>query len=237
MNEKDKIKLKIRALLSKTVENGATEAEAVSALSKANDLMLKYFISEHDLKDPFIGEKCVLKEIPIIYSGYDISIFYGYLSELFDCEHFYNHNRIAFFGFEQDTELCAYFYVVIIKACFREKDRYTKSCEYKKLKIRCHGRTLVSSFIKGFLIEISRKMKEMYVNRKSSIPQSMSLTIISKENRVKREFSECNFRLKTHTSQLKGEKSAFDAGVEKGKDFQIIQGINQYESESLLQLN
>lgn len=39
MENIERIKLKIQALLAKTTENGASEAEAISALKKANDLM------------------------------------------------------------------------------------------------------------------------------------------------------------------------------------------------------
>lgn len=77
MKCKDSIKLKIKALLSKTTENGATEAEALSALKKAQSLMLEYFISEHDLVDPYISEKCIFKEVDIIQSAYDMKVFYN----------------------------------------------------------------------------------------------------------------------------------------------------------------
>lgn len=40
---------KIRALLAKTTENGATEAEMLSALDKASAMMDAYEISDEDL--------------------------------------------------------------------------------------------------------------------------------------------------------------------------------------------
>src|SRR3546814_7664627 len=44
---------KIRALLRKTVENGATEAEAMAAASKAEELIAKYDVetTELDIKE------------------------------------------------------------------------------------------------------------------------------------------------------------------------------------------
>lgn len=51
-NETKKINHRIRALLNKTVENGATEAEAREALTKAYELMSKHNLSEADLSEP-----------------------------------------------------------------------------------------------------------------------------------------------------------------------------------------
>lgn len=42
---RDKVRAKIQALLSKTTQSGATEAEAIAAASKARELMDKYQIS------------------------------------------------------------------------------------------------------------------------------------------------------------------------------------------------
>ena len=51
---------KIRALLSKTVENGCTEAEAMSALSLAQTMMDTYEISDADLNE--IKQESAIKD-------------------------------------------------------------------------------------------------------------------------------------------------------------------------------
>jgi hypothetical protein len=63
MSNKDKIYAKINALLSKTIDNGATKFEMESALLKANQLMLENFITENDLKDKSKVDSCVLIEV------------------------------------------------------------------------------------------------------------------------------------------------------------------------------
>ena len=50
--ERDGIIAKIRALISKTVANGATEAEAESAFNKARQLMEEHGIQEEELREP-----------------------------------------------------------------------------------------------------------------------------------------------------------------------------------------
>ncbi len=238
MEEKDKIKLKIKALLNKTIENGATEAEAISAMRKANDLMLQYYISEHDLNDPFLGEKIIIKKVSIIHSGYDLTLFYPFLAKLFDCEFFWSKYQISFFGFYEDVDLCDFFYNLIVKSCLSEKDKYMRSDKYQKLKRYYHGRTLSSSFIKGFLHSISSKMHEIYINRNCSIPLSMSLVLAKKSDRVKNEYEKYNFNVRmVKGKDLVYERIAFSDGAEKGKQFHIIQGVNQCKREQTFQLN
>lgn len=47
----EKIRDKIKALLSKTIENGCKEPEMMSALAKAQALMDAYQITDDDLKE------------------------------------------------------------------------------------------------------------------------------------------------------------------------------------------
>lgn len=59
-NNRENLLKKIRALMSKTVENGCTEAEAMSALSMAQAMMDAYEISEADLNE--IKQESAIKE-------------------------------------------------------------------------------------------------------------------------------------------------------------------------------
>jgi len=240
MENKDKIKLKIKALLSKTTENGASQEEALSALSKAQELMKNYFVSENDLQDPFIGEKCILNSTPLIKSGYDTSLFYNELSDLFDCEYYFTNKKIYFFGFEPDVELCIYFYDLITKACLNEKKKYMKSKDYAILKTKYHGKTLASSFIKGFLIKVARKMYDLYAERKSELNRNSThgLMVVKKKNKVTDAFKDLGMNISTtRQKDLQYERLAFSRGVLKGNEFEITQGISKNQNEKTLQLS
>ncbi|CAM4116975.1 MULTISPECIES: DUF2786 domain-containing protein [Flavobacterium] len=229
----DKIKAKIKALLSKTIENGATKQEMEASLKKANELMIQFFISEHDLKEIDVIEKCTMVEVPLIKSGYDMTIFYNSLSKLFDCEYFYNSKRIAFFGHKQDTQMCEYFYNLICRTCLKESEKYRNSIEYQEMKSFYHGRTLISSFIKGFLIEIALKIEAMYSERERNIPQSYGLMIVEKKSKVKKEFEKLDFKISINRSkEMAYEKVAFNSGREKGKAIEIAQGIDNSSKQN-----
>ena len=225
MNQ-DKIKSKIKALLAKTEENGASKQEMEAALKKANALMLEHFISEHDLKDTKVIEQCIQKEVPLIQSGYFLGGFYNELARLFDCEYFYTTKTITFFGFEQDTELCAYFYNFIISSCLREKNDFVKSEDYKALTEVFHGRTLVSSFIKGFISAVAEKMYQLYKERQSNIPESYGLMVIEKDQQVKQQFDSMDFSIKTKKlKQAQVESQAFYHGEDRGNELNLVQGV------------
>lgn len=239
MNKREKIKSKIKALLAKTTDNGASKEEMESALLKAKQLMVDFFISEHDLQDPYISEKCVLKEVSLIKSGYDLTGFYNSLTKLFDCHYYYNSKRIAFFGFEEDTELCAYFYNFIIKSCLIEKSKYLKSEDYKNLKSIYHGRTLNASFIRGFMNGVSVKMKALYNDRKLELSKDKySLVVIEKKSKVDNQFEGLDLKIKTSkVNQFLAEESAFNSGKKIGNQLSITQGVNQSKKENQKVIN
>lgn len=238
MDKKEAIKRKVKALLEKTTENGASESEAISALQKAKELMLEHFISEHELNDPYANEKCISVSTPLFKTGYDVTNLYPALCLLFDCEHFWDSKNLTFFGYEEDVQLCIYFYNFILKACFSEKEKYVRSIEYQKLKQRYHGRTLVSSFIKGFIAALCIKMHGMYNERKSSVSECVGLAIIEKNKKVKQQYDEMNFRPRiVGAKQIEAESVAFSIGYNKGKDTALTQGINEKKREGILALS
>src|ERR1700691_171383 len=59
MSNRDNILNKVRAILSKTVDNGCTENEAMIALSMAEKLIEEHEISDEDLK--LEGEKAIIE--------------------------------------------------------------------------------------------------------------------------------------------------------------------------------
>ncbi|MGM7552601.1 DUF2786 domain-containing protein [Myroides odoratimimus] len=240
-DQKLKVKAKIRALLNKTVENGASEQEAMLALKKANELMLENFICEHDLEG-VAPEKIIEVREPIVVTSYDFTWFYGDLARLFDCECFWTSGRkgdIVFFGFESDAKLAMYFYRLVMKAAFNSIEEYKKSFEYihSKAFYGKHGKTLVSSFVKGFTIRLGQRLIEMYEQRKASIPYGMGLMVIQKDEQVKTEFNRQNPNLKSHKVNLDNlEFTAFEAGKIDGDKVDLVQPLNGGLKDNVAQL-
>lgn len=238
MLHKDKIKLKIQALLAKTETNGASEAEALNALKKAQELMKQYFITENELTDPFLGEECILEKVEMPKTGYKMTLGISELGKLFDCESYYvSKSYVAFYGFSTDVNLCTYFYKLITKACINEVEKYKESEEYSMEKAYgIHGKTLVASFIKGFLIRVARKVADLYKDKQSNIPTSQGLIVVEKEKRVTKAFANLGMKLTTTRDKVNVNNS-FRNGYDKGNSFEITQGVEQYNKENTLNLS
>jgi len=233
MEKREKIKEKIKALLSKTTDNGASLAEMEPALSKATELMIAFFISEKDLETAEAEQKCISETIPLVETGYDLSLFYADLAQLFDCEHFYTKSKITFFGYKEDVGLAVYFYQYIARLCLKEKDIFTKTERYKHLNTYIHGKTLAASFIQGFLLSVVRKIQELYIAREKEVSdQCNSLVLVTKKDQVKKQFRELNITLKiSNPKVIRAEKAAFDQGITEGEKVQLTQGLRQEKKE------
>jgi hypothetical protein len=237
MSTKENIKSKINNLLAKTTENGASKHEALSALAKAQELMTKYFITESELIDKSTAKQPILKSCDLYKCGYDTGAFYASLARLFDCKTYYNNSQIFFFGFEEDVDLCLYFYVMIIESCLKEKRIYRKkSEEYQILKKQYNGRTLSAAFVKGFLIEVSQKMKGLYDDRESEFAKNIKhgLILVDKKEAVKNGFGELGLKLKTVSSKQNiANDAAFASGRTTGKNFELTLGVKAKRTNTL----
>jgi hypothetical protein len=226
-----KIKSKIKALLEKTVDNGATEAEMLASLAKANELMAEHFITLHDVNEAFVAEKCISKSTPMVRSRYDFTLYIGQLGKSFDCESWWNtgSKTVTFFGYEQDVDMCIYFYRLIARATFTAKDEYIKSAECRTLLagLDCSIKSLSSSFIKGFLFSVTKKLQELYAQKQSNIPQSYGLIVVAKEDAVKEQYNALDMKVRQVKSNFQvADMMSATAGMEAGEQFQLTQGLN-----------
>jgi Protein of unknown function (DUF2786) len=102
---KEALVRRIRALLSKTVENGATEAEAMSALEKAADIMRAHGLDREAIEaEAFVRETFSSKAASRGFYwgheiGYAVSLFTGTFSYYPDGDK----TKLVFAGRESDT--------------------------------------------------------------------------------------------------------------------------------------
>lgn len=240
MDNKESIKLKIRALLAKTTDNGATEQEMILAMEKASELMEKYYIDSNDLNDPFLGEKCVFVKTPLHNSRYDSKLFLPYLAKMFDCEYYFNRydKELTFFGFENDAELCVYFYKTVIKTMLKELSVFQSSRDFRYQQRYSPTKTINNSFIKGFVFRVSEKLDDIYRARQVERTKERGLVLREKSQKVKDAFADENIKVTlAKTPKLKVEMEAFEMGQRAGDSFSITQGIKSGQNASVKQLN
>ena len=136
-NNLDNIIEIIRQLTNKTVDNGCTEKEALSAMNKVNELLTKYNLS---LTQVFVDKTdCITKDIltdrqnrnPIDYCLMSLASFC-------DCK-IYSEKRkyitYKVFGMPQDVSLYEYLYTVIKNAISNETLSFQLSDLYHQVII------------------------------------------------------------------------------------------------------
>lgn len=163
------IKHKIRALLAKTVSNGATEAEAMSALAKAQELMKLHYLQEHDLAH---SDEIIVRKLP--YNSLMTYVLYN-LGRLFNCKTWFTvKGSMYFYGYETDVNLASYFYDFILKVLNTSYTQYTKSLDYNDLVYieKLSKQTIKNNFSKGFLNGIYLKISKIYEQRNNQFSDS-----------------------------------------------------------------
>lgn len=151
---------KIQNLLERTTENGCTEAESLTAIKKAGDLMTKYNISLEqitDYKEDYIldfidtGKKkidnynCLL---PKIERFTDTLIYIqAYRRET---------RKYFFFGAKKDVIFAKYLFLMLEKSVKFQLETFKKSDAYKKSP--SHGRILVNNFLHGIIFRVGERM-------------------------------------------------------------------------------
>src|SRR5690606_20093938 len=165
---RDRALKRIKALLSKTEENGASMEEAKSALEKASLLMKEYFITLTDIED-LKDDPIIVESTPIIKIKEDIGQIYPTICKLFDLRHFFNSEKLTFVVYETDVKIGIYLYEKIVKGLLHDLLQFKKSAKFKKLKLYYHGSSLRRDFITGWICCIQDKVDELYSERESKI--------------------------------------------------------------------
>ncbi len=76
----------------------------------------------------------------------------------------------------------------------------------------------------------------MYKNKKSNLPEGAGLVLYKKEAKVKKQFDDQNLKIRTRKiKNLEVERIGFNAGIDKGENFHLTQGIKS-EREPAKQL-
>lgn len=230
----EKIKARIRALLSKTESNGATKAEAEAALAKATELMTQYMINEADIADN--KRKFITKTCLVMGGMEDVTRLAPNLCELFSCQHFYTrkaHSRqidkLYYFGTEMDVDCCIYFTNLISNTLFNEIIKYRKTPKYWELAKSFTPQEIKKYFQYGFIIGVASKIESLIQEKKSNVIKSTGKDLVLvKDQEVKDAFSEMSSDIKEVKPRRRHYNSSavFD-GIEKGEQINLAYGLNK----------
>lgn len=226
---RDRALKRIKALLNKTEENGASLEEAKSALEKATILMKEYFITLNDIED-LKDDPIVVESTPIIKIKEDIGQLYPIICKLFDLRHFFSSSSLTFVGYQTDVKIGIYLYNKIVKGLLKDLDDFKKSDRFSKLKINYHGSTLRRDFISGWIDAIYWKVEALYSERESKInTDNKGGLILLKKDNVDKKFSEFKVKLARSKSVNVFSSAAFTDGTSSASKFNLQNDLDTTE--------
>jgi hypothetical protein len=225
----DKLRARIEGLRAKTIDNGCTEGEALSAAAKVAELLDRYdlSLSDVDIREAPCEERAYethrKKRIPL-----DDCI--GAIAEFCDCRVWREKNlagegRYVFFGLRSDIEVAHYLAEVIDTAVRTELGRYKTSTEYQRL--RHQERHLANaSFALGMVASIADKLTAMKAERDEVNCGTGRGLVVLKTAVVDTELAKLNLNLRTvQRASRMVSPMAYDAGGEAGASLAINPGI------------
>ncbi len=227
----DKLKTRIQALRAKTIDNGCTEDEALSAAAKVAELLDRYDLSLTDVE--IRAAPCERREyethrkkrIPL-----DDCI--GAVANFCDCRVWREKQpggeaRYVFFGLRSDIEVAHYLTGLIDGAVRSELGRYKTTAEYRRF--RHQERHLANaSFALGMVASIADKLTAMKAGRDRTNAGSGRALVILKAAIVDAEFSklDLNLRMQRGASRMVSA-IAYGAGGVAGASLTFNRGIRE----------
>ena len=227
----DKLKLRIQALRAKTIDNGCTEDEALSAAAKVAELLDRYDLSLTDVElraaacERRVYETHRKKRIPI-----DDCV--GAIAHFCDCRVWrekdaLGESRYVFFGLRPDIEVAHYLTELIDAAVRAELGRFKTSADYGRL--RHQERHLANaSFALGMVSSIAEKLTAMKAGRDQVNHSTGRGLVLLKTSVVDAEFDKLDMKLRTmRSSSRMVSVMAYEAGGAAGVTLAINPGINE----------
>jgi hypothetical protein len=196
-----------------TVENGATEAEALNAAKRLGELLAKYNL---ELTDAIVREdaaKCVKNEVyaPDDFAGtivVGLKHFCGIITYKVSNEG--HAGKYVFFGVPHDVEIALYLYEVCSEAMEHDWASYMDQYGYSMKKRM--------SFRAGFAHRVYDRLLEMKAERDVRNASSCRDLIVLKDQLVTQEFArQVGVKLvKVRAGRTAADASAYRAGMSAG---------------------
>ena len=227
----DKLKLRIQALRAKTIANGCTEDEALSAAAKVAELLDRHDLSLSDVElrssacERRVYETRRKKRIPL-----DDCI--GAIAHFCDCrvwreKNAAGENSYVFFGLGADVEVAHYLAELIDGAVRAELGRFKTSGDYGRF--RHQERHLANaSFALGMVASIAQRLVAIKAGRDQVNESTGRGLVVLKTSVVDAEFDRLDLKLRTtRSSSRMVSMTAYEAGGAAGASLAINPGVGE----------
>ncbi|MEM7778062.1 MAG: DUF2786 domain-containing protein [Pseudomonadota bacterium] len=225
-NERDRIVERVRALLSMTVDNGCTEAEAMTAADKAAQLMAEHDLTYTDVED--VNDTRIAQQSAPMPSGQNRRHMHAAglyaavaIGDFFDCKCWRDQTEIIFFGDRDDVMLAHVTLNMIRVAMDRELEVFMsdEGCLMDE-----HPATLKASFLRGMGERISTRFIALKHDRWRKSRSRGNELVVLKGELVDAEFAKLfpNGLGRAHRQKPVGSELAYAYGVDAGNRQNIL---------------
>ena len=227
----NKIREKLEAL-KRLKDNAGTEAEALNAAEKIQDILIKYNLSltEADLMEQVhvfetfdLGTKKAPDYIHSILGGVA-----GLCNVLRWTNRKSQGQVCVYFGRRHETEAAAYLHEIIMNALKKEERAFKKTEYYKNLRDQTSKRLATDSFRTGMARRIGERLREM----KEVIQQDPNVAGLVRANMAELHNALIEFGVYIKTSRTKKPwilPEAFERGTSAANSTTLNKGVNTNE--------
>jgi hypothetical protein len=226
--DRKKILSFIAGLLSKTVENGCTEEEAMAAATKANELLKKYDLSFSDLEDAkrhMSGDRYGLLPVVLTDDAYEsIEGTLVAVAEFYDIRSWKSTKDglpvVCLFGSETDVIFAKQTILMLLSTVDAEFAIFEMNHRKGSKKARPNKRYWEekrTAFSLGFCYRMSERYRALKRDRTKAAKNSKELVVLKNDlvvvNLKKKGYSE-DMGLNHTQREVEADSEAFEKGVE-----------------------
>ncbi len=221
-SELAKVKARIRALATRTVERGCSEAEAMAAAAKVGELLEVYGLtmSEVELREESCVQRILTFDDPRRVA---MSWLFPALLRFTECRGWtVGRADYVIFGLEPDVQMAEYLMQVVAGALAYEEARFRLSADY--IRARAAPQAVLRSFRVGFADRVAARLEELGTHRRATeaaaraaAPATGTALVLLKERKIEAAFEGLGVRLRTVTrSTVVRDRGAYGRGREAG---------------------
>ena len=226
MTDLDKIKDRIRAMLARTTENGCTEAEAMMAAEKADQLLAQYALTMDEVG---LRQEGTLKTS--VNTGFlnrtPLEFCMGSVGDFCDCKSWITKGRgnrsINFFGLDHDAEMARFLILVAQQAMKSGSITYAATHRASGSRKRLDTK----SFQYGMIERISDRLDALRSERlaASVVRSSNTALMVIKDQIVEHAFAQQNLKLKSFAVKFHPTMDAYRAGQDAAEKVNLSRPI------------
>lgn len=228
MSERDKIAARIRALLAKTTENGATEGEALAAAEMAARLLEKYNLTVDEVqlrqnpfaKETWRGEGAVADRL------WKVADAIAYLTETtYWSNRAGEQPRVTFFGLDHEVAVAGYLLAICRRAMEAERDILN---ERFRILNEARRRREIIPYLDGMADRLRMRIREM----KPQAPTGTGLILLKKQL-VTQELERLNIKIESRKRPGSRRDDPYDDGWNAGGRVALNQGLETPSGDPL----